>query len=197
MSSMTARRLRREGAEQLVRRSASPRRSTAVIRRAPGPNHPARSSPRGSPFLRGVAQARHLAASPTTDPLQEVPMFFEPPIGMMDTPSPSRLRPRRLASVSRARWSLTPSTSTAVCASERQPSTASRSGIRLRDPVARRRTPRSAMPLRTCWRWRWRSSQPLDRMCCRTRCRGRSLPTTRRRWSRPARSPDRIALAVI
>ena len=39
-------------------------------------------------------------------------MLVAPPIGTMKTPSSRRLRPRRAASVSRAAWSLMPSTST-------------------------------------------------------------------------------------
>ena len=55
-------------------------------------------------FLSGVAEPRHPDVGPWgTEPFEKRPMFLEPPIEMIETPSAWRSRPRRSASTSSAR----------------------------------------------------------------------------------------------
>ena len=66
-------------------------------------------------LLTGVDEAREPTSSPCGPyRSRKAPMACAPPIGTTATRSSGRLRPRRRASASTARWSLTPSTRTTV-----------------------------------------------------------------------------------
>src|SRR5438477_6666371 len=72
----------------------------------------ARRNSRSSPASHSPAS---LASSPRGPKRSRyLPMLCAPPIGTIATPSASRSRPRRFASVWSATWSLVPSTSTAA-----------------------------------------------------------------------------------